>query len=230
MKQTDNTHSTTHRLRILNDLNNPNKRNKIFNLLKTKKTDLALLQETHSTKATETQWQKEWTGISFWNSGPTHQSAGVALLFNKNFECKIQNIFTNKNGRLISISFTENKQTFQIVNLYGPNKPLQREKFFQQLNNYVNTTQNTITGGDFNIVTELKDRIGGTMCNTHLVGSNSLNKTLNTQKLYNTSRKINPQKSEYTYHRPRSNIHSRLDWIHESYNLRIMQSYILPFQ
>ena len=76
----------------VNGLNNFNKRDKIFNLLKTKKIDLALLQETHSTKTTETQWQKEWTGMAFWNSGPTHQSAGVSILFTEKFEGKIQNI------------------------------------------------------------------------------------------------------------------------------------------
>ena len=234
MKQTDNTHSTAHNLRILtanvNGLNNPNKRNKTFNLLKTKKTDLALLQETHLTKTTETQWQKEWAGISFWNSGPTHQSAGVAILLNKNFECKIQNIAIDNIGRYISISFIQDKQTFQIVNLYGPNKPFQRENFFQQLNNYVNSTQNTIIGGDFNMVTDLKDRIGGSICYTHLVGSSSLNKILNNQKLYDTWRKVNPKRSEFTYHRPKSNIHSRIDRSYAPHNLRIIQSYILPFQ
>ena len=73
-----------------------------------------------------------------------------------------------------------------MVKLYGPNKPFQRENFFQQLNNYVDSTQNTIIGEDFNKVTDLKDRIGSTICNTHLVGSNSLNKILDTQKLYCT--------------------------------------------
>lgn len=37
--------------------------------------DLALVQETHSTKISEIKWQKEWTGMSFWNSNPTDQLA-----------------------------------------------------------------------------------------------------------------------------------------------------------
>ena len=64
-------HFSPLRLKILaviaNGLNNLNKRVNIFNLLKTKKIDLALLQEIDSTKTTETQWQKEWTRKSFWN-------------------------------------------------------------------------------------------------------------------------------------------------------------------
>ena len=64
------------------------------------------------------------------------------------------------------------------MNFYGPNKSFQRKYFFQELNNYINITQKTIIGGDFNMVTDLEDRIGGTTCNTHPVGSNSLNKII----------------------------------------------------
>ena len=98
-----------------------------------------------------------WTGISFCNSSPRHQSAEVAILFNNNFEGKIQNIVNDNTGTLITISFTLNKQTFQIVNLYGPNKPFQRENFIQQLNNDINSTQNTKIRGDFNVVAHNKD-------------------------------------------------------------------------
>ena len=56
---TDTSHKTTtnHKLKILtlnvNSLNNVNKRTNIFNFIKTNKTDITLLQETHSTKITE---------------------------------------------------------------------------------------------------------------------------------------------------------------------------------
>lgn len=85
-----------HKLRVLtvnvNGLNNFNKRNKIFNFLRTNKIDITLFQETHSTKITEKQWQKEWSGISSWNSGPTNQTAGQAILLKENFQVKIQNL------------------------------------------------------------------------------------------------------------------------------------------
>lgn len=114
----------------VNGLQTRENRNKIFNFIKTKKVDLALLQETHSTTITELKWQKEWKGLSFWNSGLSQQSAGVAILFNENFEGKIQTTSQDNIGRIISISFTLQKQNFQVVNIYGPNKPYQREQFF----------------------------------------------------------------------------------------------------
>lgn len=45
-----------------------------------------MLQETHSTKTSETQWQKKWTGISFWNTRPINETAGIAILFNEKRE------------------------------------------------------------------------------------------------------------------------------------------------
>lgn len=57
----------------------------------------------------EVRWQKEWKGLSFWNSGTIHQSAGVAILFTEKFEGKIQHIENDNTGKIISISFTLQK-------------------------------------------------------------------------------------------------------------------------
>ena len=80
------------------------------------------------------------------------------------------------------------------------------------------------------MVQELKDKSGGAVCNTHLVVSANLNKLIKTQKLHDTWRKLNPEKIAFTYHRPQSDIHNRLDRIYASYNLHITKSQILPFQ
>ena len=114
----------------INGFNNHNKRIKNFNNLKTKKIYITLLQGTHWTKTTETKWRQEWNGMSFWNSGPTYHSAGVATLFSENFKGKIQNIVNDNAGRIITITFTLNKQNFRVTTLYGPNKPHHRENFF----------------------------------------------------------------------------------------------------
>ena len=116
-------------------------------------------------------------------------SAGVAILFSKNFKGKIQNIVNDNSGRIITITFTLNKQNFHITTLYGPNKPHHRENFFQSLTNHITSNQNTIIGGDFNMVTEFRDRTGGTICNTHLLVSIPPNELLKNQNLKDTWRK-----------------------------------------
>ena len=168
--------------------------------------------------------------MSFWNSEPTYHFAGVAILFSENFKGKIQNIVNDNAGRIITITFTLNKQNFHITTLYGPNKPHHRENFFQSPTNRITSNQSTIIGADFNMVTEFRDRTGGTICNTHLLGSIPLNELLKNQNLQDTWRKIHPNKINYTYHRTLSNIHSRLDRIYSSQNLNLIDSKILPFQ
>ena len=157
--------------------------------------------------------------MSFWNSGPTYHSAGVAILFSENLKGKIQNIVNDNAGRIITVTFTLNKQNFHITTLYGPNKPHHRENIFQSLINHITSNQSTIIGGDFNIVTEFRDRTGGTICNAHILGSIPLNELLKNQHLQDTWQKIHPNKFNYTYHRTLSNIHSRLDRIYSSQNL-----------
>ena len=72
--ETNNTELTITTINI-NDLNSSQKRNKIFNWLKSQKIVITLIQETHSTHNTTTEWGKEWDGVSVWNSGPSNQSA-----------------------------------------------------------------------------------------------------------------------------------------------------------
>ena len=104
-----------------------------------------MLQETHATKISEKQWQKKWTGISFWNSRPIDQTAGIAIYFNEKFQGKIQNIKNDELARIFSITFTINEQNFQFINLYGSNKPYQRENLSKKFT-YITNTQNTVTG------------------------------------------------------------------------------------
>lgn len=80
------------------------------------------------------------------------------------------------------------------------------------------------------MVENLNDRSGGTIRNTHLVGSQALSDIIQNQNLQDTWKKQNPHKSEYTYHRPQSNIHSRLDRIHATKNMNILEAKIIPFQ
>lgn len=116
------------------------------------------------------------------------------------------------------------------MNIYGRNKPYQRKNFFQSLTNYIINAQNTISGEDFNLVEDLNDRTDGSVCNTHLVGSEALTEIIQGQNLHETWWKMSPHKSKFTYHRTQSNIHSSLDTIYVTENINILNSKIMPFQ
>ena len=80
------------------------------------------------------------------------------------------------------------------------------------------------------MVQKLKDRLGGAINNTHLVGSENLKKLIQNQNLHNTWSKVHSEKIEFTYHRHQSNIHSRLDKIYPTKTLPVLSSEILPLQ
>lgn len=78
--------------------------------------------------------------MSFWKSGPNHQTSGVAIFLKKDFEGKLQNIAHNNTGRILSIFFLLHKQLFQIINVYSPNKANHRKHYYQPLNKYTTNT------------------------------------------------------------------------------------------
>ena len=112
-----------------NGLAEDKKRNKLFETLTNKKTDIILLQETHSTKKAIEKWEKEWTGKSFWNSGEKTKSSGVAILLRKNLDIEILTVQKDDKGRILSLAFSFEKQNFQIVNIYAPTKNSEKLKF-----------------------------------------------------------------------------------------------------
>ena len=112
-----------------NGLAEDKKRNKLFETLTNKKTDIILLQETHSTKKAIEKWEKEWTGKSFWNSGEKTKSSGAAILLRKNLDIEILTVQKDDKGRILSLAFSFEKQNFQIVNIYAPTKNSEKLKF-----------------------------------------------------------------------------------------------------
>ena len=68
---------------------------------------------------------------------------------------------------------------------------------------------------------ELKDRLGGAICNIYLLGSEALRKIIKFEELHDTWQKANPEKIEFTCHRNQSNIHSSL--------AKFMQPKTLPY-
>ena len=83
-------------------MNNPQKRNFIFQLFLNERFDIICLQETHCPATSIDQWSAEWPGESFWNKGTSH-SCGVAILFRPGLVASISNIDMDFNGRYLSL-------------------------------------------------------------------------------------------------------------------------------
>ena len=106
--------------RGLRDLN---KRNAVFNWLKTKHLGLTLLQETHSTLADENYWENQLGGQIFYSHG-TFQSKGVAILIPKHLaeKVKVNNIKRDNEGRIIILDCQIDDNDIILANIYAPTK------------------------------------------------------------------------------------------------------------
>ena len=195
----------------INGLSEDKKRNKLFENLANKDIDIILI---HSTNKSINKWKKEWLGKSFWNYGKIPKSSRVAMLLKKDLEIETHTMLKDEESRILSLNFSLEWKNYQIINIYAPTKNSEKSKFYKHLKNYVNTKQNLILGGDFNMVEDLLlDRQGGNPNNTHMLGSNYLTKIKQTNNLIDIWRKENPDKTLFTFHNKRQKIHSRIDRI-----------------
>ena len=69
-------------------VSNFKKRRTIFTWCRKKNAGVIFLQETHSNKATENQWQREWGGRMLFSHGKSN-SCGTAILINNKVNCTV---------------------------------------------------------------------------------------------------------------------------------------------
>ena len=136
-------------------LRQPLKRLDLWNRFKEMKADLVFLQETHLVEDDIEKLKKEWN-ISFYLSGTTTNSKGVAILINNTFEYNVLDITRDTDGRFLQITLdVANLYTITFVNVYGPNRdtPLWYKTLFSNTSNV--DADYTVYVGDWNVC--LKD-------------------------------------------------------------------------
>ena len=174
--------------------------------------------------------RKAWDGKSIWQSGSNPRNSGVAILFSKPLNIEILKTEKHLDGKLIkSLTKIEN-QIFQLINIYAPTIPKDRITYFQELQKIIENRNNTILAGDFNMLEDIfLDKLGGNNSSTHLLGSEIITDIKNQNNLIDIWRKLNPDKRLYTYHNPDKTIHTRLDTIYITDDIKTKASKIYPF-
>ena len=81
-------------------LSNFQKRRAFFTWCRKQKADLIFLQETHSTKAGEYKWKKEWGSEIIFSHGSS-KARGVAVLIKRGLDIVVEQELPNSNGRSI---------------------------------------------------------------------------------------------------------------------------------
>lgn len=170
------------------------------------------MQETHSVRKNEKIWRNEWGGnviFSHYNS----RSRGVAILFRKGLNYKIEQKILSKNGRFIIIEITVEDITFVLVNVYAPNED--SPTFFTELFQTVDTFDNPhkLYAGDFNVVRDpYIDRVG-TSQYTSPNSRGVIDNYVKQLDLIDYWRYLNPEIKRYTWMRKNPQFSaSRLDY------------------
>ena len=115
-------------------LSNIMKRREIFRWLKTKKYAIFFLQEVHCSKDEEICWTWE-CGYSAIFSSLSSASAGVSILFNKNFSFHIIKTISDPKGRFMIVDIKTKSKTLTLANIYAPNND--DPVFFDNVNTFL---------------------------------------------------------------------------------------------
>jgi exonuclease III len=192
------------------------KRDLIFDFIRTFQADIILLQETHNdSEHIEKGWAREWGGPSIWNRG-TNRSRGVGILLKNGSNFTLNNVRKDSESRIISTTLInqENGSIVNVMNLYAPTIPQDRKQFFDDLWQYKPGDQNLLLAGDFNCtVNPAIDKQGGNPL-SGTTGLEELTHFINSNDLKDTWRETHPQDRIYTWNNKDFTVLSHLDRWH----------------
>jgi exonuclease III len=192
-------------------LGNFQKRRDVFHYLRQKNHSIYFLQDTHFTNKEEKQIRAEW-GYECYFASHTSQSRGVCILFNNNFDFKINNIIKDKNGNFIILVMKTMDKNIVLVNLYGPNND--DPQFYEDIKSKLLQLSYTdvIVGGDWNLVLNP----GLDYHNyKHVNNPKAQDKVMELSgevDLVDVWRELNPETLRYTWRRNNPTQQARLDF------------------
>ena len=117
------------------------------------------MQETHSAKKDQLQWEKQWGKKSniFLNQGQSN-ARGNAILFT-NMDFTVTKYADDSNGRIqvMAIKTPEHGKAILLINIYNENNQTEQLALFEKLEQILGTfgdltDHDIIFGGDFNLI------------------------------------------------------------------------------
>ena len=142
-------------------LRNSNRRQTVFNLIKTRKYDVIFLQETHWTDDLNACILREWGGDILFNNFECN-ARGTAILFSPHFDFHMCNNTCDPHGRTIQTLIEHADRKFNLINVYAPRTNAERRIYFHSISNFISNVDENILGGDFNCISDNKlDKLGG---------------------------------------------------------------------
>lgn len=187
----------------------------IFDYARVHGVDILAVEETLITdESTFKAFTSDWKGPRFC-SPASGKSAGVAVFFSERFDGRLVSWKRDTEGRVISFLVSHSNCKFNVVCIYAPTQPSQRNSFLQSFHRFFFANANLIICGDFNCYDSNRDKFGGNPV---------LSKELPHIKLHfdliDIWRSLHPRISQFTWFNSDLSIASRLDTFLVSRNFR----------
>ena len=198
----------------VNGLKCRNKRNRVFEWIKSQKCSICFLQETHFDINIEKEMLKYDEFKVYCNNATTNR-CGVAIVIKKSLNHKIIDTFSDEEGRIILINIEIDNCIFSLLCLYAPNCKTSRNAFFKKVNSMLKEhgIGIPILGGDFNDNFKSIDRKSTRVGTQNNQPVNSLKVLIKENKLTDIWRLLNENKQQFTWRRKDKSQASRIDMI-----------------
>jgi exonuclease III len=198
----------------VNEIAKSSRSNRILTELSLNSADIFFLQETHLHDSIQIETlKKQWKGVSIWEAG-THNSCGVAILFNSKASVSIENVQLSGCGRYIAADCTINRINLRLINVYSPTKEGPRRIFFNSLLPIISTNKKIVLGGDFSCVDDLLLDKSQTLRDKSRVSRTILKELTDKANLIDVYRHKHPNGRETTCFNAAKNTNSRIDRVH----------------
>lgn len=187
------------------------KRVDVFNYWKSKGFSIICLQDTHTCPKMEDYIKDEW-GHDALVCPFKSNARGVIILFNNNFEYKINRYKRDTSGNYIIVDLSIQGENVTLINIYGPNKD--SPEFYTSLKKDIQdfANESVILCGDFNLVQKPEcDTLNYVNINNPQARKVLLD-VMKDLKLEDIWRTINPDVKGYTWQTDSHRKQARLDY------------------
>lgn len=193
-------------------INNPVKRTRVFTHLKSLRSDVVYLQETHLRSSEQIKLKKTWISQIF-SSKFEDRSRGVAILIRKGIPFIPLSTVADTRGRYIIIQGRLYGKQVILANVYGPNwdDPNFYCTFLKHLPDL--TESHLILGGDFNCVLNPQlDRSNPKPDSKISKAGNVLKSFMQSYAFFDPWRNKNPTSKQFSFFSPVHRSYSRIDF------------------
>ena len=192
-------------------LGHPIKRGKVFAHLRSLKSDIIFLQETHVQATQHRMLRANWIS-QVYQSPFTSKARGVAILFRKSVPFHFHSCITDPNGRFIILSGDINSFPIILVNIYGPNTD--DPAFFRKVFDLIpdDDSSHILIGGDFNCYLDpYLDRFSSAPP-PKILAVQTLNNLMKSKKVVDVWRLQHPSDRDYSFYSHVHRSYTRIDY------------------